>query len=320
MASDSQSDKHDEGATPRRARYLPIPENTPYMTALLDLEDVERELAEARDKLATACEANTALNRALEHGPTHRPSLGATGAPKRAHNAIRNLGRAWPDRYEEMYLIATDLDVALKSQIEISNTLRAANERFAVSPQVAYCVWEDCDQDAIYCAGHAKEYADGLTAPRPPQAAPSEGVGLTAHESTIIAAAVQLAPLLKEGWDEYDATEDQKAGSAACDALVAAVNSMLATAVQPTAPSAIEPRGCPSKREVPAPERCADRTNCEWRAACEEEVKDERNEIIQQLNDLMEAWGNNQIYYGPRSVVFRAWSYLRRADGEQDGK
>ena len=24
----------------------------------------------------------------------------------------------------------------------------------------AYCVWEDCDQEAVYCPGHALEYAN----------------------------------------------------------------------------------------------------------------------------------------------------------------
>lgn len=27
------------------------------------------------------------------------------------------------------------------------------------------CIWEDCDQEPIYCEGHAREYVAGLTAP-----------------------------------------------------------------------------------------------------------------------------------------------------------
>lgn len=47
------------------------------------------------------------------------------------------------------------------------------------------CIWEDCDQEAIYCAGHAKEYA----APQPAPAAstPSE---LSDAECDAIAAQV----------------------------------------------------------------------------------------------------------------------------------
>ena len=44
----------------------------------------------------------------------------------------------------------------------------------------------------------------------------------------VIEAAQALAPLLDEGWDEYDAPEDQNAGAKACDELVAAVAAMLA--------------------------------------------------------------------------------------------
>ena len=40
----------------------------------------------------------------------------------------------------------------------------------------------------------------------------------------LIKAAQELAPLLEEGWDEYDDSEDQRKGSEACDNLVAAVN------------------------------------------------------------------------------------------------
>lgn len=60
-----------------------------------------------------------------------------------------------------------------------------------------------------------------------PEALCSGGVGLSAHEADVIAAAVQLAPLLEEGWDDQDTPEDQNEGSKACDALVAAVNAML---------------------------------------------------------------------------------------------
>lgn len=58
-----------------------------------------------------------------------RSSTGATGEADRAHNAIHNLGRSWVDRYNEMYRIAQNLDTALKSQIEITNTERAAKEQ-----------------------------------------------------------------------------------------------------------------------------------------------------------------------------------------------
>lgn len=57
----------------------------------------------------------------------------------------------------------------------------------------------------------------------------SVGTGLTAHEASVIAAAVQLAPLLEQGWDDQDTPEDQNEGAKACDALVDAVNAMLAT-------------------------------------------------------------------------------------------
>ena len=36
-----------------------------------------------------------------------------------------------------------------------------------------------------------------------------------------------LVPLLEDGWDGYDDTADQEAGTAACDRLIAAVNEML---------------------------------------------------------------------------------------------
>jgi len=57
----------------------------------------------------------------------------------------------------------------------------------------------------------------------------TNGTGLSANESAVIAAAVQLAPLLEEGWDDQDTPEDQNEGAKACDALMAAVNAMLAT-------------------------------------------------------------------------------------------
>ena len=60
-----------------------------------------------------------------------------------------------------------------------------------------------------------------------PPSANARGVGLSAHEASVIAAAVQLAPLLEEGWDDQDAPEDRNEGAKACDALVEAVRKML---------------------------------------------------------------------------------------------
>lgn len=42
-------------------------------------------------------------------------------------------------------------------------------------------------------------------------------------DAAIIEAAKELTPLLEQGWDEYDESADQMAGSQACDKLVAAV-------------------------------------------------------------------------------------------------
>lgn len=65
------------------------------------------------------------------------------------------------------------------------------------------------------------------------------GVGLSVREADVIAAAVQLVPLLEAGWDEQDAPEDQNEGSRACDALIAAVNKMLSdTSTTPQEPKA----------------------------------------------------------------------------------
>lgn len=63
---------------------------------------------------------------------------------------------------------------------------------------------------------------------RDASSASARGIGVSANEAAVIAAAVQLAPLLEEGWDDQDTPEDQNAGAKACDALVEAVNKMLA--------------------------------------------------------------------------------------------
>lgn len=42
-------------------------------------------------------------------------------------------------------------------------------------------------------------------------------------DAMIIEAAKELTPLLEQGWDEYDDSADQVAGSQACDKLIAAV-------------------------------------------------------------------------------------------------
>lgn len=89
--------------------------------------DLERELAEFKLNSERAIGA-------LVSAPS---SIGATGEADRAHNAIGNLGRAWVDRYNEMYRIAQNLDTALKSQIKITNTERATKERLEASARSA---------------------------------------------------------------------------------------------------------------------------------------------------------------------------------------
>jgi len=46
-----------------------------------------------------------------------------------------------------------------------------------LEPARSGCIWEDCDQEAVYCPGHAVEYASGLPPPRAdlePRARPPE--------------------------------------------------------------------------------------------------------------------------------------------------
>lgn len=38
--------------------------------------------------------------------------------------------------------------------------------------------------------------------------------------------------------------------------------------------------------------------------------KHERSEVIHSLHQLMQSWGNNQLYLDARAVVFRAWRFL----------
>lgn len=60
----------------------------------------------------------------------------------------------------------------------------------------------------------------------------SEGVVVSRE---VYDAAIALVPLLEEGWDEYDLPDEQNAGDAACERLIAAVKAMLAAAPLPVA-------------------------------------------------------------------------------------
>ena len=72
---------------------------------------------------------------------------------------------------------------------------------------------------------------------KPDTAKVPEGVDLVGWRwvpTEVYDAAVALVPLLEDGWDGYDDTADVKAGTDACDRLIAAVNAMLAAAPSPS--------------------------------------------------------------------------------------